>query len=403
MVTTVVAISVVLVLVILVLIFRVQSLIAIARGSDKKSDGMLNRFNASMFLVFLIGGMGACFWYTFAKTEDYLLPEAVSIHGKATDHLMLVTMVVIGIVFVVVSAVLFIFSYMYQYKEGRRATFYPENSILELVWTIIPAIVLTYLVFNGWKEWTKITTTPNATVLELEKPTEVEIVGQQFFWSVRYPGNDNVLGKHYYKRIDDDNAFGLKVEDTHSWDDFYAPASEKAMYLPVGRKVHLKIRAKDVLHSVFLPHFRVKMDAVPGTPTEFWFTPTKTTLEMRNELANNPKYQEGDKWKSWNYEIACTEICGSGHNNMRFNVVVVTQEEYDEWYKNQVPWTVGREDYIKSSLSTIDPDKVKFYNSFAKQFEDVEPVEVEPEGTIAGEPVALSDSTAVDSVSSGDK
>ena len=87
-----------------------------------------------------------------------------------------------------------------------------------------------------------------------------------------------------------------------------------------------KLNALDVLHSFYLPHFRVKMDCVPGIPTQFWFTPTKTTAEMRATFGPD-----------FNYELACAELCGSAHYNMRKIVVVETQEEYDEWFKEQQP------------------------------------------------------------------
>ncbi len=351
-----------LVLVVVVLLFRVQSLIGVTRGSDQKKDGSLNKFNAAMFLVFMVLGLGAFFWYTFGKSDDFLLPDAVSVHGKATDSLMWITFWVIGFVFVLTTILLFVFAFKYQYKEGRKATFFPESSMLEMIWTIIPAIVLTYLVFGGWKEWTKITTPPNEQEMEVLKPLEIEIVGQQWEWNVRYAGADGVLGKHYYRRIDADNLFGLKVEDEAGLDDFYDGSRRtKTMYLPVDKLIHMKIRAKDVLHSVFMPHFRVKMDAVPGNPTEFWFTPTKTTAEMRNELAKDPKYQEDEKWKDWNYELACTEICGKAHYNMRYEVVVLSQEDFDKWFDSEVAWSVTRKDYIKSTLETINPDLVSDY------------------------------------------
>ena len=90
--------------------------------------------------------------------------------------------------------------------------------MLELAWTIIPAIVLTYLVFNGWQVWSKTMSEPPAQLMG--DKVEIEVVGQQFFWNVRYPGADEELGAHYFKNIDADNAYGLKVTDAKSWDDF---------------------------------------------------------------------------------------------------------------------------------------------------------------------------------------
>jgi heme/copper-type cytochrome/quinol oxidase subunit 2 len=209
--------------------------------------------------------------------------------------------------------------------------------VLELTWTIIPAIVLTYLVINGWVVWSKTMDEP-AKLIQSEK-VEFEIVGQQFAWSVRYPGSDKKLGNHFFKNIDADNSFGLKVTDEAAWDD-YLP---REIVLPKGKNVHMVIRAKDVLHSVYLPHFRVKMDAMPGSPTEFWFVPTKTTQEMRNELDN----QEFD------YEVACTEMCGKGHYSMRYIVKVLEVEDYNKWLKesSKSSWALENGKYVLTQLN----------------------------------------------------
>ena len=326
----------VLILVIFILMFRVQGLLSVARGSDKKPGGLLNKVNASMFLIFAIAGTALFLWYSFAEYDNYTLPTASSVHGVKTDELFWVTTVIISIVFIVTNVLLFGFAFKYQHKEGRKAKFYPDNHVLELVWTVIPAIVLTYLVFNGWKEWTKIMNEPPAQLTE--NKVEFEIVGQQFAWSVRYPGENNELGDHYFRDIDATNSFGIKPTDEQGWDDIVV----RKIYLPVNRLTHVKIRAKDVLHSVYMPHFRVKMDAVPGMPTDFWFTPTVTTREMRNELGN----------QEFEYELACTEMCGKGHFSMRYIIVVVEEEEYEEWledsYKNA--WAVKESGYVFEKL-----------------------------------------------------
>ena len=107
--------------------------------------------------------------------------------------------------------------------------------------------------------------------------------------------------------------------------------------LAKGKPVLFKIRARDVLHSVFAPHFRLKMDAVPGMPTKFWFVPTVSTEEMRAKTGN-PEF---------NYEIACTEICGRGHFSMRMLVVVDDEETYKKWKLSQEAWLKQNPDYLK--------------------------------------------------------
>ncbi len=93
------------------------------------------------------------------------------------------------------------------------------------------------------------------------------------------------------------------------------------LHLVVGKPVKLIIGSRDVIHDVGLPHFRMKMDAVPGIPTTLWFTPKFTTTEMK-EKTGNPDFV---------YELSCDQMCGSGHYSMKANIMVETQEEYDEW------------------------------------------------------------------------
>src|SRR5690606_21876170 len=118
---------------------------------------------------------------------------------------------------------------------------YPDNHYLELAWTIIPAIVLTLLIFTGLRAWNDITSPAS------ENAEVVEVIAQQFAWTARYPGKDNVLGNYHYQEIDAINEFGVDLTDNKSFDDFKA----LELHLPKGKEVLLKIRAKDVLHSVF--------------------------------------------------------------------------------------------------------------------------------------------------------
>jgi cytochrome c oxidase subunit II len=327
MMQIVIALGAILLLVILFLIFRIQVLVDILRGSSKKQAGTSNKVNAILFMVFLIGGTALFVWYSMVASVDFL-PEASSIHGVQTDNLFWTTMAVISFVFIGTHILLFYFPYRYQFKEGRKAHFFPDNNKLEIIWTVIPAIVLATLIFSGWKVWTDITGEAP------EDRVELEIVGKQFNWMVRYPGADGRLGAHNYMVIDDANQLGMDFTDQDNFDDFMA----REVYLPVNKPVLFRIRARDVLHSVFAPHFRMKMDAVPGMPTRFHFTPTKTTAQMREEL--------GDP--NFNYEIACTEICGRGHFAMRMLIVVVDEAEYQKWYTSQPSFLSRNPEYMAS-------------------------------------------------------
>lgn len=327
MMSLIIILGVVLVLGILFLIFRISGLISIAKGKKDSYVPANNSLHAVLFIVFIVVGLVAFFWYSFAFFEDYTLPVA-SEHGKQTDKLFWITMAVTVVSFSIISIIMFVFIYQYRYEEGRKAKFFPDNHILELTWTIVPAIVLAVLIFTGLRTWNEITA-PASKDAEV-----IEVVAQQFAWTARYPGvKSQDLGKVNYKLIDAVNEFGLDLSDKNSFDDF----KSLELHFPVDEEILLKIRAKDVLHSVFLPHFRVKMDAVPGMPTQFKFKATKTTEEMRNETGN----------PNFNYEMACTEICGKGHFSMRMPVVVEEREAYDRWKASQEAWLKQNPDYLK--------------------------------------------------------
>jgi cytochrome c oxidase subunit 2 len=327
MTSLIIGLSVILVLIILYLIFRVSNLMSIAKGTKSDRTDSSNSLNAALFIVFMVVSLGVFFWYSFAFFEDYTLPIA-SVHGAHTDTLFWITMAVTVVAFSIISIIMFVFIYQYRYQEGRKAKFYPDNHYLELAWTIIPAIVLAVLIFTGLRAWNDITAPAG------EDAEVIELVAQQFAWNVRYPGvKDGKLGKHNFRLIDDTNQLGLDLTDKNSYDDFQS----LQLHIPKGKEVLLKIRAKDVLHSVYLPHFRVKMDAVPGMTTQFKFRATKTTQEMRDELGN----------PAFNYELACAEICGQGHFSMRMEVVVDDEETFEKWKKGQEAWLKQNPDYLK--------------------------------------------------------
>jgi len=224
-------------------------------------------------------------------------------------------------VFVITQIILFWFAYKYQESDKRKAYFYPHNNKLEVLWTAVPAIVLTVMVGFGLYYWFRITGEAPANAMQ------IEVTGSQFKWEFRYPGKDKVLGKKYFKRIDEgaNNPLGQLWEDSTNKDDIYITGED--LHLVVNKPVRLVINAKDVIHDVGLSHFRLKMDAVPGTPTTMWFTPTKTTKQM--------KIDSGDP--DFVYEISCDQMCGKGHYKMRGTIVVESQEEFDFWMAKQKP------------------------------------------------------------------
>lgn len=328
----VIGIGVLLIIAILFALFRVYTLISVGKGSEKEKVTTSNKVNAFLLLSFLIFFGALFFWYSITYFDDYTIPVA-SIHGVMIDDMFWLTMWITGAVFIITHILLFVFAFRYQHKEKASAYFYPDNTKLEILWTVIPATVLAILVFSGLTTWNTITS---------DAPSDaevIEIVGYQFAWGVRYPGKDNQLGSDDYRLIDASNQFGMDFTDRASFDDFIP----REIHVPKGHPVLLKIRARDVLHSVFAPHFRLKMDAVPGMPTRFWFIPTKTTEEMREEV--------GDP--DFNYEIACAELCGRGHFSMRMIIVVDTPEDYAKWKAEQEPWLSRNPDYLAKVPSDL--------------------------------------------------
>ncbi len=292
-------------------IAKASEYVSSLRGA-KASRHSSNRINAWLMLAFMILGLIAAYWCNEALKGDTLFAQgSASVEGEEYDRMFMVTLLLTGIVFVITQILLFWFSFRYRETETSKPYYYSHNNTLEIIWTTIPAIVLTVLVVLGLKHWFKITGNPP------ENSMLVEITGQQFGWIYRYPGDDGVLGKKNYKLISGpkNNLLGQDWEDRANHDDL----QPTTMFLVKGVPVKLVIYSKDVVHSVGLPHFRQKMDAVPGIPTTLWFTPQITTEEMRAKTAN-PNFE---------YEIVCDQLCGNSHYAMRGVIKVVSQAEYD--------------------------------------------------------------------------
>ena len=313
----------------------------LAKGEDESSAvDSSNNVNAYGMLIFWFLGTIAGVWSFLNSLPDFL-PEAASKHGLDTDKMFWVSMAVVTLAFFITNTLLLYFAFKYRYNKNRKATFYPVNHKLELIWTVIPAVVMAILVFTGWRTWRDITSqAPSDAVV-------IELTGHQFGWYVRYAGNDdNQLGNYNYKLIDETNSIGIDYTDKNSFDDFTATE----LHLPKGKPVLLKIHAQDVLHSVYLPYHRVKMDAVPGMPTKFWFTPNMSTDEMRAKLNN----------KDFNFKLNCTEICGRGHFGMAITVFVDEPEDYKKWCAEQKPFLAMNPAYLEKVPANLKAKASKY-------------------------------------------
>ncbi|TDH24028.1 cytochrome c oxidase subunit II [Segetibacter sp. 3557_3] len=318
--------AVILLFVIIFQIAKASEYVDILKG-EERSRKHNNKINGFLMIVFLVLGLIGVY-YCHEILKGRLLGESASVEGEKVDSMMNLTIIVTGIVFFITQILLFWFSYKYQEKENRKAFFFPHNNRLEVIWTVIPTIVLTVLVIIGLRNWFLFTgdAPQNAMV--------VEVTGKQFGWIYRYPGKDNEFGKKYFRNIDDaTNWVGLVWADNAEMNQKADPAAkddivlQQTMYVVKNKPVKLVIGSRDVIHDVGLPHFRLKMDAVPGIPTSLWFTPKFTTAEMQKS-SGNPNFE---------YEIACDQICGNNHFAMKGIIRVVTQEEFDVWLAQQKP------------------------------------------------------------------
>jgi cytochrome c oxidase subunit 2 len=234
---------------------------------------------------------------TFYFTKTWLPP--LKSDRIAIDHALAITLAVTGLVFIVTNLMLAWFGYAYQDGPGAKAAYWHDSPRLEMTWTLVTAGILAIFLFNALSLWAKVTAPPPADAVL------IEVTGQQFAWNVRYPGKDGVLGKTDHLQASQDNPIGLVKDDPASKDDLLLL---NQMYLPKDKPVRVQVRSMDVIHSFFLPNFRVKQDAMPGMTIDIWFTPTEV----------------GD------FEIACAEHCGLGHYRMRGQVHVVPAADLEK-------------------------------------------------------------------------
>ena len=299
-------------------IAKASEYVGVLKG-EKKNFEQNNRVNGFLMIAFLVLGLIGVWWCNDLY-KGKILGKAASTHGEEIDTMLYITIAITGVVFFVTQILLFWFAYKYQYSEKRKAYYFPHDNRLEIVWTVVPAIALTVLVGFGLFYWFRITgEAPKDSLV-------VEVTGKQFGWIFRYPGKDNTFGKKYFKNISDKdgNSLGLLWDDPYTHDDIVVG---NEMYIVKNQPVKLIINSRDVVHDVGLVHFRMKMDAVPGTPTTMWFTPIYTTDEMK-QITHNPDFE---------YEISCDQMCGRGHYTMRAIVKVVTPEEFILWKAKQKP------------------------------------------------------------------
>ena len=220
------------------------------------------------------------------------------------DDTMLITLIITGIVFIAVNFFIAFAVIKYRHDKNRKAKYEPENKKLEIWLTVITSIGIIAMLAPGLIVYADFVEVP-------EEAHVVEVVGQQWSWSFRFPGKDEQLGKSGVDHISIDNPFGVDPLDPAGQDDVLVQGNR--LVLPIDAPVKVLMRSKDVLHDFYVPQIRVKMDMVPGTVSYIWFTPT-----LLGE-----------------YEILCAEFCGLGHFNMRGYLEVMKQTDFDQWLQSQ--------------------------------------------------------------------
>ena len=330
-------------------IWQITKIFELSKPKKKNTqvaDDDDNRWNGQLMFAFLIF-IYAITLFSFWKWGDVLLPSASSEHGSEYDNLMWISFAIIFFTQTITQALLHYFAYKYRGEKGKKALFYADNDRLEAIWTIIPVIALAGLILYGLYTWTDI-----MTVEENEEALVVELYAQQFNWKARYAGDDGVLGDanvRFLQDFDGKNLVGIDATDPNGFDDIVV----QELHLPVGREVIFKMRSQDVLHSAYMPHFRAQMNCVPGMITEFAFTPTVTSEDMRqtdeikakvkkinsirreNSQVLIAKGEEALEPYVFDYLLLCNKICGASHYNMQMKIVVETPKEFKQWIMDQ--------------------------------------------------------------------
>ena len=234
------------------------------------------------------------------------MPDVASKGGEQIDQLTYFIYYLTGAVFILTQVVYIYFLIKYRAKKGVPATYSHGDNRLEIVWTAIPtAIFIGLWGYSNHMWWDVIHKEPPAGTME------VAVTAYQFGFSFQYPGASGQLGRSDVKLLSADNVFGNDRSDPLTKEDFQSSVFE----LPVNKAVRIRLNSRDVIHGFYIPQFRIYQDAVPGRTINWvWFIPTKIG----------------------SYDLACSQLCGSGHYNMKAQIEVVSQEEFDKWYKEKL-------------------------------------------------------------------
>lgn len=236
----------------------------------------------------------------------YWAPPNNTVGGEKIDMLLNFIFGLTLLVFVLTQAVYIIYLIRYRRRAGHKAHYSHGNNTLEFWWTIIPTAIFLLLAVWSNRIWSELTATPIAP-----DAITVDIVGYQFGWDIRYGGADGKLGEGDVTKFSLENKYGVDPSDAGGKDDF----TSTELVIPVGKPIHVLLRSRDVIHSFYVPSFRLYQDAVPGRTIK-WIQ--FTTLNTAN------------------VELACSQLCGTGHYNMKANIRILPVAEYEKWFAGKV-------------------------------------------------------------------
>ncbi len=324
---------------------KIFDLTQVGANSDSSQVASDNDNNVQGYLMF--GFLAFLYIFTIYglfKWGPLVLHTPASEHGSLVDSLMNISWVLLFVVQAITQALLHYFAFKYKGKKEQKALYFADNNRLEALWSVIPAVVLAGLILYGLYAWTNI-----MFIDEEEDTVVIELYAQQFKWTARYAGPDNVLGKANVRLIEGVNTLGVDLSDPYAQDDIVI----SELHIPKGKKIHFKMRSQDVLHSAYMPYFRAQMNCVPGMVTEFAFTPIYTTSEYRelpymvekvaniNAIRTKKSIELVAKGETaldpytFDYLLLCNKICGASHYNMQMKVIVDTPEDYKKWLQDK--------------------------------------------------------------------
>jgi len=271
--------------------------------------------------------------FVFAYVMNWWLPKSVSSYSGGIDDLFYIILAVTGVTFIGVSAVFVYILFKYPHEEGRKALYTHGNHKLEMLWTAIPAVILVLLGVGQIPAWLNVKSTSWLSAKEEEgKPfLQVEVVARQWEWRIRYASSDHVKEWGFRPAAMKDVRMKMppRPDDVRLVNEIHCVKGQKTL-------VHLK--TQDVIHSFFLPHMRLKQDALPGKTIPVWYEATEANCHKEgSEWENGFRHDEAKGWvkdHAYIWELACAEYCGSRHSLMRGKVYVhETQDDFLDWLK----------------------------------------------------------------------